>query len=187
MKAQYLTIALALVFLSVAHGQVPGKCSKRVKIKISFVADDGVTLWICGVNVRQASNFGEMQSFTYENACDDFMIEVFNERWSAGVALLAEYNGQKYGTTDLTGQWQKPGVGPLFAIAKKNPTGNWRSNPTGYPFFDWTPTRVVTTLFGTHPNFDSMISQGAYPINVQNGNVDRGTYGLKLSLPSFCS
>lgn len=163
------------------------KCSKQVEIKITFVADDGAILWICGVNVRQTSQPGEMQSFTYNNMCDDFIIEIYNQVWSSGVAMLLEYDGKTYGTTDRSGNFQKPGVIPLYGIAKMNPTGDWTNNPSDYPFYTWTPAVVVQTLFGTHPNFDKLIGEGAYPINVDNGNLPQGTYGVKLQLPSFCS
>lgn len=165
---------------------VTSKCSKQVQLKISFVADDGAILWICGGNVRQTSHAGEMQTFSYNGMCDDLVFEVYNQVWSSGVSLLVESDGKTYGTTDHSGNFHKPGVIPLFGIAKMNPTGDWRSNPDGYPFWEWTPAVVVTTLFGTHPNFDNLISNGAYPINVQNGNVLQGTYGVKVGLPSFC-
>lgn len=161
-------------------------CQSKVKVDISFVGDDGVILYICGVKVRQSSHFDERQTFTYENVCDDFMLEVNNIALSSGVALLATFNGQKYGTTSFDPKYRVPGTIPLFAVATYQPQGNWRSNPPGYDFSSWTPAVVVSTILGHGQNFDSLARQGAYPINVQNGNAPVGTYGLKLSLP-FCA
>lgn len=160
-------------------------CQKKIKVDISIVGDDGVILYICGKNVRQTSQFDEIQTFTYEDVCDDFMLEVNNIALSSGVALLATFNGQKYGTTSSDLKYRVSGTVPLFANATYQPQGNWRSNPPGYDFSNWEPAVVVSTILGIGQNLDFLASQGAFPINVQNGNAPVGIYGLKLFVP-FC-
>ncbi|KAI0556898.1 hypothetical protein FGB62_379g06 [Gracilaria domingensis] len=166
-----------------------GQCEKRVKVDIKIVADDGVILYICGQNVRQTSNFDELQEFTYEAMCDEFMLEVNNKGLSSGVSVLATYNGKTYGTTGAHQTNPIEGVGPLYASATFQPTGDWISNSPDYDYSSWTPAVLVQSILDIDesiaPNFHRLARMGAFPINTQNGDLPPGKYGLRLSVP-FC-